>query len=219
MTTVFSWAGDGLSAGALTTSSAGTGDGTWDEVNGSLTISATGVRPPRIYMPLSSSVSRVRKYLTPQTSTGISFYMNWESFAGSTVALIVGQQNSHVDQSWRIEKRSTGELRLRNAANTQVGSDSAGALSPATDYRMALTIDSGGNLVCNAFIGESATIAATVSGAVDATVDAIRIGDAYTVTNEPGHYIDNVVFTNTAVDPGPVPAPQRMVFSYFVHQG
>ena len=183
MAIIRKWSGDGLSAGTVTTSTAGTGDNAFDQVTGTVTVEASGARSPRLQFPLSSTQNRVGWYITSTQVLSTRQYLEYASLPPQGIALQFGLTATHTVQSYRLELTTGGNLRLRDASNTLIG-DSVGTLSASTVYRLEVTINVGA-LVAKAYIGETNTVQATISGTVGLDHDMIRFGSAATVTNEP----------------------------------
>lgn len=204
MAVIRKWSGDGLSPGTLTTSSAGTGDNAFDYVNGTATIVASGPRSPRIELAEASVIGRVGWAFTSTGTLAVRWYEEWAGANATSAGIIQGLTTGQTAQSFRVERIAAGNLRLRNAANTQVGSDSSGAVPNLTLVRNELVITSAGLATFTVYTGDTATVLATVSGTVGTAHDAIRIGDTANVTNRPARRIDDIVVTDTATTVGPV---------------
>ena len=137
---------------------------------------------------------------TSLTATSISaavycrIYFNFASRPVET-ALLRGM--SATTQAWRVSVQATGEVIIKNAANTILATSTM-TLSTGTTYRIESSVaTSGGNATIRIYVGESATISETLSvtgQSFGTSINSVRFGLPSTVS--PG---TDLVFTVDSV--------------------
>ncbi|WP_100812998.1 PKD domain-containing protein [Microbacterium lacus] len=202
MSIIRKWSGDGLSAGALTTGSVGTGDAAWSSVVAGHTIEAAGTRSPRIAVPDDAVAYYTRWLALGNLSTWAARYaFRWASGApGGSIGLIEARDSAG-NQVFRIEINTSGLVRIRNAS-AATWSQTTGGLVAAQDYRVEVYGGSG-TLNLRIYQGDSTTPYISQSSAVEtATVDEIRFGrhSGQTLT---GERRDDFAVSDTAALIGP----------------
>lgn len=206
MAVIRKWSGDGLTAGTLTTSSAGTGDNAFTSLGGTLNIVATGSRSPQIEAPESSTLARVGwTGLSLASGLAARYYRTHSASATASVAIAQGLGSSGTVQTWRVERIPGGNLRIRDAANAQVGVDSAATVPNSTRIRYEIVVTSAGAITVRAYEADTVNVLAQTSATgVGGTSDAVRFGDAANVTSRPVYQMDDFAVADTAAEIGPI---------------
>ena len=214
MVDVFTWAGTGLSAGNLTTTSAGTGDTAPTGINGTTpTIVTTGNRAPRIrFLGSPTSTQSVAYWdFTAQTQGGFRFaWTAPPAPPASGTFPIIFQINSGATMQFYIDVTSTRRFNLRDGAGV-LQQSATDAWVEGASYRLEATVDHGTRAVnVRIFTGDATTHSVQLSGmstvlgashsrAYFGKVNAVAVGEMY---------VDDILGTNTAAYPGPaVTAP------------
>lgn len=215
MTILASWSGDGLTAGTLTTSSAGTGDTAFSAINGTApTIEEAGTRSPRIRVETtagqSSSFQWGSAVLGSLTAYAVRFYVEISAHNAGSWSLIFAA-DAGTTRAWELRiagtgaGTGTGQLRLNNASNVQIASSGTNVLPTGSLVRIE-AVASAGTVTVTAYTGETDTVIATVTGSVGSTIDTIRVGPINTTAVAP-FYVDDLAVSDTATEIGPLDPP------------
>jgi hypothetical protein len=213
MAIIASWAGDGLAGGTtVTTSTAGTGDTAFNQVagtGGNITVSATGVRSPRLAFPTLTSQTKFLVWTSAtigsRTNYAVRCYVE-VSAIGSLSSSFFRLRNSGTDV-WRVDIAGTsgsppGEVRLRGAGGALLADSGALGLSAGTVYRLEGVVSSG-SVTLKVYEGESLLPFTTLAGTVGTTVDTFDIGMVANTTSAI-QYFDDIAMSDTASEIGPV---------------
>lgn len=176
MTIVRKWSGDGLSAGALTTSSAGTGDNAFNHVDAGITIEETGVRSPRVAFPGTAHALTCRwSGIGTLTSWGIRQYFTWASGKPSGSLGVLMGYDSLGAAIFRVELNSTGLVRIRNAS-AATWSQTSGGLVAGQVYRVEF-FGGGGTATLQIFLDEEETPIINQTAAIEnLALSEVRFG-------------------------------------------
>lgn len=230
MTVVKSWSGDGLTAGVLTNTTAGTGDTPFNGFQGDPggtypNVVASGPRSPQLEFPTANSKSAAPYWTLASalTKSAGRFYVTTPA-AWNSVAHSIAQIN--VDAATigaRISLAGTGspgQLRTYNNASVQTAASAGGALSLSTQYRIEWTLDqttaSAGVLTVKCYAGDSATEMFTLTSTSTYGASASRvIFGAYNYAAVPLMQFDDFAVADTnvfigskvAAPPPPPPPP------------
>lgn len=210
MAEILRWSGDGLSAGNLTTSSAGTGDTAPAAILGAQapTIVATGTRSPQIQFLANPATdqSAARWNFSALTTIGYRFYFT----TGSTLPVsgqipwIFGLYTG-TTMHMEIDYTSTGRINLRDSV-ALIGQTAASSITTSTRYRIEGTVNhTTGAMTLSLFLGENTTAIATISGTgtgLTASSTNVNVGKLNTATS-PAFQIDDLIVLDVATLPGP----------------
>lgn len=212
MAEIFRWYGDGLSAGALTTSSAGPGDTAPAAILGSTgpQIVTSGTRSPELSFAASPATDQcgARWEYTAATELGVRFYFTTGSSlpASGQIPQIVWIDDGGAFLV-EVDYTSTGRINLRDNVGV-IAQTAASTLTTNTTYRVELTVDHAtGDLALDLFNGDSGTPLASLSGTsanLGAQTTRISLGKLNSAT-APTHMFDSILVLDEAVMPGPVP--------------
>lgn len=175
MTRIRSWAGDGLSAGALTTSSAGTGDTAFSSVSSGLEIAASGSRSPCLSVPDGTGIRIATWTLGSPLTAG--YAMRFRYTVGALSGVIIAQSNdSGGNKSAAFDFNASGNLRFSTrAGGTNTIPWVASAVSPTgTEVRVEYReVTSGGSTTWALayYLGDSSTPVQSASGTKAAVQD------------------------------------------------
>lgn len=179
MTVVKSWSGDGLSAGAASTGSVGTGDSAFSYVGSGINITEDGPRSPRLTWPGTSTAENVRWWpLSDLTAYAIRFYISYATLPSVTHQL-VGLYTDGGGALFRVEVSGTNDVRLYDNVGATIRWTASGSLSAATEYRVEITGTSAGGVGAVAvYEGESTTALYSNSSITIPTgvLDEVRFG-------------------------------------------
>lgn len=219
MTTVKSWGGAGLSAGAFTTGgsgSAGTGDDPFDGIASSsvITVVASGGRSPRLQHAQGASVACAHYWNITATATvgGRFYYTSPSSLPGSSWIVLRLQGSSGTVLNARIDIGSSGDVRIRNGSAQQSAS-ATGIITTSTTYRFEWTLTSTGSssgvFTVRVFPGDSGTYSAEVTATADfgTNTDRVWFGNGNTSPQVGACFFDDFAVTNTASWIGPAVVP------------
>jgi hypothetical protein len=190
MTTIAAWSSSASPAWSLTVGSAPS-------------VTSGGTFGERLVWPSTTAAAFVARSGLTLGDFGSRWVYTVASFATSSHSLAQGLDGA-LAQQWKLDLASTGQLRIRDIANTQVA-QSTGVLSAGVEYRIECWRAAGGILNARAYtIG--GTLTATVSGAVGASVvERINVGSNATLTGTLGSFtVDEWVLTDVAAEVGPV---------------
>lgn len=218
MAQILKWSGDGLTAGNLSTSSAGTGDTAPSAILGAKapTIVATGPRSPEIQFLAAPDAdqSAARWDFTAGSTFGYRFY-----FTTGTVLPTSGQipwifgLYTGTTMHMEIDYTSTGRINLRDSL-ALIGQTAASTIAANTRYRIEGTVNhTSGALSLSLFLGESTTTLATITGTgagLTASSTNVNVGKLNTAIS-PAFKIDDLVLLDTATLPGPWTPPVSLV--------
>lgn len=210
MAQVMKWSGLGLSAGNLSTSSAGTGDTAPSAILGATapTIVATGPRAPQIQILASPGTDQcaARWNFTQKATFGYRFYFTTGSVLPTSgqIPWIFGLY-SGTTMHMEIDYTSTGRINLRDSV-ALIGQTPAATITTDTRYRIEGTVNhTTGAMTLSLFLGESTTALATISGTgtgLTAGSTDLCVGKLNTATS-PAFSVDDIVLLDTATLPGP----------------
>lgn len=204
MAIVRKWQGDGLSAGTLSTSSAGTGDNAFSFVTGT-TIVASGLRVPEIALADTSAAHQVRWNGLTLPSWGARVYFSWASGAPSASIGLVHGYETGGGAVFRVEMNTAGLLRLRNAS-AATWSQTTGALVAGTRYRLEV-FGSAGSATVRVFVGESTSAVINQTAAVEnLSIAEMRFG-RHVSASMTGFTMDDLGVADVAAELGAVAAP------------
>ncbi len=184
------WSGDGLSAGALTTSSAGTGDNAPSGLSGTgQTVAATGVRPPQIQLTQVASTGCAVNWTVPSQAQG-SFRFYWTSpSAWPANSFQIMRLKLSGTTVLTLNTTIFGVFRVLAVAGVEAASTLGQTIALATRYRIEGTVvhkaASVGEVEVRGFIGDAGSPAFTLSAVADFGLahDLFQIGnDATTPT-------------------------------------
>ena len=208
MATVRQWSGDGLAPGALTTSSAGTGDTPFTSISGTgLAVAAGGLHAPRISVPdgaglvnatwtLAAALGTwaVRLYVRTTTAPSGGVFFNAYDGGGNKV---VG-----------MDFTSSGALRLATKpSTTTINFYVAPTAFPLdTEIRIDYTETAAGAWTVAYYVGDDTTPIHSSSGtkATAQTISSLVIGRLAAAPTYSGLFIDSIALTDTASPIGPV---------------
>lgn len=204
MATIRSWSGVGLSPGALTTSSAGTGDTAFSSITGTaLTVDASGPRSPQIKVADGTGTSYATWTVGPLTNWAIRFYVT----KSSSAAFVFQVNDGATDKAAGFDFNTGGSLRLSaRQGGTNVNLWVATAAFPVdTRMRVEYTETSAGAWTVAYYTGDSTTAVQTGSGTKTTpqsavTVWAGRISGAVATTNL---FLDDLAVGDNASALGP----------------
>lgn len=223
MAIIRSWSGDGLAAGPLTTSSAGTGDTPFNNFWGSApqtapNIVASGPRSPQIELPTVSGKSAAMYWNIPAQSVGAGrLYFDtpsaWNSISHSLVEI-------HTDPSYAIVARimlagssSPGQLRFFDGTAptpVQIAATASNTLTLSTRYRLEWTLNQTTSMmVVKLYKGDSLTEVTSLSGtgSFGTSRNNVLFGN-YNVNNVvPVMTMDDFAISDTATLIGPKVVP------------
>lgn len=221
MVAVMKWSGDGLTAGAFSTASVGSGDSAPSAVVGSgLALVGSGTRAPQIQVtpPAGGAETSTTWVFPSQSQGGGRFYWTSPSALPASGQIpYFFEMYSGANRLWSLDFTSTGRFNLRsNTAVLQQGA--TGMVQPSTQYRVEWTFSNATNTVSvNIFEGESRTLYLSLGGVatVASSHDSIKIGRMNGGASNPYQY-DDLIVTNTLTFPGPWTAPisDTSIFRY-----
>jgi hypothetical protein len=205
MATTFKWSGAGLSAGALTTSSAGTGDTAPSGLQGTgQTIEASGPRPPQILLTqVAATLCSAYWTITSRTTLFFRGYVTLDTLVTSNH--LIARIGAGTSRGLDLQVLSTGKARIINAANAGITSqDTAAVLTPGKRYRVEITLTLT-DVTVRWFDGENLSPLWTQSATGNnfgTDITRVTIGNpTSTPTNEPARWADLIV------DDAAMPAP------------
>lgn len=205
MTLIRKWSGDGVLAGTLTTSSAGTGDTPFTSVTGDVTIVSSGARSPQIRIGDAAAVKRFGwwpLHTSALTSYAVRFYVTLGGLPVSEVYLA-----NALDAGagvWSARVTSSGYLRLRDDAAAAVRWTATSALPVNTPLRIEIVVTNG-NAVMRAYNSDTMTVLFAGSGVVGAQTDEMRFGFSTSVASTNVRY-DDIAVDTTPQEIGPAGA-------------
>ena len=213
------WQGDGLTAGTLTTSSAGTDDTPFSTVTGSLTIEDAGRRSPRILLPDTASVKRVHWWplaTDPLDTYALRWYQTFGAYPSSEISLAQGLIGGGADK-WSIRMTSTGFLRVRDDAASIVLWTSTTALLLNQPIRFELIVD-GVDATSSMYKGDVAnSLDSATLTLSDVAIDELRLGVNSAIATNAITY-DDIAFHSKAVSHGAAGLPAQ-VHTHFRYNG
>lgn len=207
MATITKWSGDGLSAGAMSIASIGSGDTPIDGVSAGVSIVSTGDRSPQIqFTNPSGGVECIVAWQFPAQTAGAGrFYLTTPSALPASGQIpYFFEMYSGASRLWSLDFTSTGRFNLRSNT-TVIQQGPAGMVSPTTKYRIEWTFANSTNTVTvHVFVGESetSTLALTGTATSGASHSMIRIGRMNGANVNPYH-VDDLEVTDTANFIGP----------------
>lgn len=213
MAVIKKWSGDGLSPGTVTTSTAGTGDSPFNGFNGDPggtypTVVASGPRSPQLEFPTANSKSAAPYWDLPTlTKSAGRFYFTTPS-AWNSVSHAIAQMATGGTLCARINISGTGapgQLRITNAAATQVAATASNTIALSTRYRVEWTLDQvAGVFTVNMYLGDSTTVFTTLSAtsSYGASCNRVVFGN-YSAAAVPLMQFDDFAIADTATLIGP----------------
>ncbi len=209
------WQGDGLSAGSLTTASAGPGDTAFTTVLGSLTIENAGNRTPRILLPNAAAVKRVHWWpldSAPLTAYAVRWYQTFGGYSASEIVIAQGLIGGGSDK-WTVRLSASGNLRLRDDANATIPWTSGVALPLNQSIRFEVVVN-GSDVTLAAYRGDtSMTLASTTTTLTSSGIDELRFGTLSAIATNAVTY-DDIAFKSEAIAIGPAATPGHVYTHY-----
>lgn len=209
MAVIRKFSGDGLAPGALTTSSAGTGDNAFNIVGTGFAVVNTGTRPPRIEFTKPAAASSLLHWTTlgDLASHAYRVYFTLSGYPSGTLPFILTSSSAADARSVDLTLTASGALQVRDSANTVRGTFAA--LTIGQLYRVEL-IQTATNTTVRLFNGHSIVPVAEVTYAMTGVpLNRFRIGgNSSSVTLAPCTF-DDIAVANTAdwIGPSEAPAP------------
>lgn len=208
------WQGDGLSAGPLTTSSAGTGDTAFSTVTGSLTIVESGVRSPRILLPDAAGIKRVHWWpldSAPLSQYAVRWYQTFGGYSPSEIYLANGLSSG---DRWSVRMTSGGNLRLRDdAAGSTLWTGTVIPLNQSVRFELVVN---GAAVSLRAYRGDTdIQYTGTTATLSNSAINELRFGFSSSVASTAVTY-DDIAFHSAAEEIGPAaePTPSYTHFRY-----
>lgn len=199
MAVIKSWAGDGLSAGALTTSSAGPGDTAFDSLTGTgLTVTTDGIRSPCIASPDGAGLLYARWNATP-ANWALRFYVKLHT--ASSGEFIAGAYDSASNKVTAFDFNSSGQLRLSTNPGANVNFHVATAAFPLDTWvRVEYTETAAGAWTLAYYTGDSTVAIGTGSGtkATPQALASVRFGRLTGAIASSGLRFDDLALADTA---------------------
>lgn len=199
MAKILNWQGTGVANGAMTTSTAGTGDNAFTAVQGAVTVDANRMRCP------AGTATAYTTWALGYTLTNyaVRAYVQIDAFPASgtgATALMVGEAAGA--QMWRV---STGDnIQLRNGTNVVLSTGPL--LAPGAQYRVEVVV-SGTTINMNVYNSSGIQVHASGDKIISAGgLDTAKFGKLVTVNYGPC-YLDNMAVGNTATEVGPIAPP------------
>lgn len=213
--TTRSWSGDGLSAGTLTTSTAGAGDSTFNSVTSGLTVAEVGKRSPGIALTNTAQAKRFGWWPLAEsalTSYAIRWYVQMSGMPGGEVYLASGLDDG--GNSWSIRLLTDGRLRIRddNAATVRWTASAGNAIPLDTAIRCELVVDNGAATL-TAYRSDYDTVIASGTGALTLGINEVRFGSTQVVATT-GVIYDDLAFSSEAEEIGPAGEPLPPVTAF-----
>lgn len=212
MAVIFTWSGDGLTAGSFSpATSIGTGDTAFSGVYGTsskLTIANSGVRAPRLAIADSPTTAGGAYWDNGSNLTdyAVRFYFVCSGYSASVSGAIATGLRTTGETSWRFDVSTTGAIRFRGDLAAAAWSPSS-SLSTATVYRIEIVVTGSTSGVVSVYQGDSFTALYTSPAvAVGAGMSVLRIGENGS-DNLQGKYYDDIAVGNAAASLGPKVAP------------
>ena len=215
MTLIKKWSGNGLSVGALTTSTVGAGDTAFTGVTGTVQVEASGNRSPQIRVGNTAEIKRFGWWLngTTYSTYTLRFYFSQDANLAASTYLFNGLLAGA--GSWSVRVQPSGALRFRDD-QTATELYTSSPLLTSTQYRIELVVTNG-QARLYAFQGESET-AAIDSGAISipTALDEVRFGSSLSVDTT-GWRFDDIAWSDEALLIGAVdpddsePEPQPTI--------
>lgn len=214
MAIVKKWSGDGLSPGVVTTTTAGTGDspfnGFYGDPGGTYpNVVATGPRSPQLEFPTANSKSAAPYWDLPTlTKSAGRFYFTTPSAWNASSHAIAQLSTGAATLCARINlsgSGSPGQLRLTNAAATQVANTANNTVALSTRYRVEWTLDQvAGVFTVNMYQGDSTTVFTSLSAtsSYGASCNRVVFGN-YSAAAVPLMQFDDFAVADTAAFIGP----------------
>lgn len=210
------WSGAGLSPGVVTTSTAGTGDSPFNGFNGDPggtypNVVSSGPRSPQLEFPTANSKSASPFWDLPTlTQCAGRFYFTtptvWNSVSHAIAQMAFGSTLcARINISG---SGAPGQLRITNAAATQVGATANNTLALNTRYRVEWTLDQvAGVFTVNMYLGDSTTVFTTLSATSNygASCNRVVFGN-YSAAAVPLMQFDDFAVADTSSFIGPAAA-------------
>ncbi len=210
------WQGDGLSAGALTTSSAGAGDTAFSTVTGSLTIVNSGIRSPRILLPDAAGIKRVHWWpldSAPLSQYAVRWYQTFGDYSPSEIWLANGLSSG---DRWSVRMTASGNLRLRDdAAGSTLWTGTVIPLNQSVRFELVVN---GAAVSLRAYQGDTDTqYTGTTATLSNSAINELRFGFSSSVVSTAITY-DDIAFHSAAVEIGPAAVP-GVAYTHFRYDG
>lgn len=205
MAIIKTWAGDGLSAGAASVGSVGTGDDAFSHVGTGINITTDGTRSPRLTWPGSSSDANVRWWpLGDLTAYAIRFYISYATLPSASHQLL-GCYTDGGGATFRVEVDASNIIRVYDNVAATIRWTSGGALSAGTEYRVEVVGSTAGTAAVSIYVGESTSPLYTNSSVTIPTsvLDEVRFGQT-AASAVAARRMDDFAVANTATAIGPV---------------
>lgn len=222
MGTAVKWSGDGLSNGAFTTSSFGTGDTPPSSVTGSaLSVGASSLRSPSMVVADGTGLGYATWTLpTVLTNWGLRFY--FEKTALST-AIITTVDDGSGAKAASFDFTTSGNLRMSTlASGVNVNAFVSTAVLPVDGTRMRCEYKENSSGVWNIayYLGDGYTPIEVGSGTkTPQPAKTLRVGRISGAVATTGLKLDDIMLLNTADYPGSVVPPPDSPFRIFTATG
>lgn len=207
MTIMRSWKGNGLSAGAATTGSVGTGDDAFTTVATGVNITTDGPRSPRLTYPNTAGAHTLRwNALGLGNTYAVRRQISVTAWPASALQGVMACYDSMGAALCRVDISPDGYVRLRNASTNTFTDSSAILPSGGTSLRVEIVCNAGAGSVY-VYSGDSTTPLITGAGAVESgNLDEVRFGRATSLAVS-GETADDLAIGNTSVLIGPAALP------------
>lgn len=212
MAVIFRWQGNGLDAGPLTTSSAGTGDTAPSLVNvndATATIVTTSARSPaiRLHEEATGSQCWVDWTLATSTTATLRLYFTATDALATTHAIFSLRTDTKIRVA-DVILTSTGSVRVYDVDNAFQTIGGAGTIEVGTQYRFEMTVDTQTGILSMAvFNGHSTTPIASqnnvVGNFIEDNIGCLRLGKNATTPQAETQLWDDIVLTSDTTFVGP----------------
>lgn len=203
MAVIRSWGGDGLTAGAVTTGSVGTGDTAFSATQGTPTIVESGARSPRISIPDAAGAHNVRWWpLAGSALTNLACRC-YITITGTPGEATIFRAAAGGAEKWAVRLRTSGRIGLYSDAAWRIPgvNDSIpvdGSLLRVEAVATGTTVD------LYVYAGHSDTVLASgTTTAALSGVDEVWFGKASGAQTSSGLTLDDLAVSDTAALIGP----------------
>jgi len=203
MAEILRWSGDGLTPGALTTASAGTGDTPPLGIAGLPSIVSAGSRPPAIQAG-GSEIAYAAWVLGTRTASAGRVYWTPSALAPSGAPLWFLRVVEGTTIRFQVDMESTGRLNLRDQSAQVLQQGATGVVQPGVTYRVEWAIQSNGTISLSYFEGEGTTPVQQLEGTIPAQHDGVWLGHTAGGAGYTGTMLfDDLLVVDTPTMPGP----------------
>lgn len=208
MAIVKSFAGDGLSNGAITTGTAGAGDTHFDALTGTgLAVVTEGIRPPCIGVPDGTGLLYATWTVTTLSNWAARFYIKTATAPNN--GTFFSTYDASTNKVTAIDFNSSGQLRLSTNPGTNVNFNVANVAFPLGQWVRVEYTEFASGAWTLAYYPSDATVAtysASGTKATAQTVTAVRVGRLTGANASSGLYYDDIAVADAATPIGPVPS-------------